>query len=87
MQKEQHRVNHSSLVQKAPIQFQVKLSESGDEANSQSDGASTPIEDDSGEYVDEKPIETGNNLNLNKKIYSIKNKYDDDRNKIKTTNI
>jgi hypothetical protein len=37
--------------------------------------------------VDEKPIETGNNLNLNKKIDSIKNKYDDDRNKIKTTNI
>ena len=65
----------------------MKLSESGDEDKSPSDGASTPIEDDSGEYSDAKPIEMGNIQNMNKKIDSIKNKYDDDRNKIKTTNI
>lgn len=86
MQKEEASVDHSSLVQKPPIQFQVKLSESGEE-QSKSDGASTPIEDDSDEdKKDENGTENGGQ-NLNKKINSIRNKYDDDRNKIKTTNI
>lgn len=85
MQKEQTSIEDNNLVQKAPIQFQVKLSDqSGEE---QSDGASTPIEDDSDEENhDENGAENGG-MNLNKKINSIRNKYDDDRNKIKTTTI
>ena len=82
MQKEQQSVEaDDDAFVKKPMQFQVKLSDqSGEEA---SDGASTPIEDDSEEgNGNENGTENGG-MNLNKKIDSIKNKYDDDRNKIK----
>lgn len=84
MQKEQQSIeaDENSFIAK-PIEFQVKLSDHSEK----SDGASTPIEDDSEEENHNENGAENGGMNLNKKINSIKNKYDDDRNKIKGQNI